>query len=321
VKGGLVAAAVVMLVGACGDHGSSADTSTAPSGSGSSSPPTSSSSSNEASTSVEVRRAGDHRELDLRFVSDGTELAGTLFLPPAPGRFPAMVWVHASGEHERLGYGELVKAAIDAGLGFFSYDKRGVGESQGKCCPADAEDAGVDEFSEQADDALAGLHAVGQVPEIDAGHLGFLGVSQAGWIVPIAASQSPDVAFTVLASGPTVTTGEESFYSELTGDSEVTDESQRAALSQQLANHGPSGFDPKPFLAQQGVPGLWLFGSNDGSIPVPESVKVLDELSAQGREFSHIVFPGAGHGLLDTDPPPPPEVAPTIIDWIRNTVG
>jgi hypothetical protein len=124
-------------------------------------------------------------------------------------------------------------------------------------------------LSEQADDALAGLHAVGQVPEIDAGHLGFLGVNQAGWIAPIAASHSPDVAFTVLASGPTVTTGEESFYSDLTGDADVTDESQRAELSQQLANHGPSGFDPKPFLTRQGVPGLWLFGSDDGSIPVP----------------------------------------------------
>jgi pimeloyl-ACP methyl ester carboxylesterase len=165
------------------------------------------------------------------------------------------------------------------------------------------------------------LRALGQVPEIDADHLGFLGVSQAGWIVPIAASQSSAVAFTVLAAGPTVTTGEESFYSELTGDADVSNESQRAELSQQLANHGPSGFDPKPFLTQQGAPGLWLFGSNDGSIPVAESVKVLDELISQGREFSHVIFPGAGHGLLDTDPPPPPEVVPTIIDWVHNTVG
>jgi uncharacterized protein len=319
VNRGAVAAAVIVLAGACGDGGGeSGVTSGATSTTArqqSSSPVT------VASTSVEPRLAGDHRELDLRFVSRGTELAGTLFLPVASGRFPALVWVHASGEHERLGYGNIVMAAIGADMALFSYDKRGVGQSQGACCPADDADAGVDEFTEQADDALAALQAVRANPEIDGGHVGFLGASQAGWIVPIAAAHSADVAFTVLASGPTVTTGEESFYSQLTGDVDVVDDTARATLSKQLAAHGPSGFDPKPFLAQESVPGLWLFGAADGSIPVPESLAVLDTLKAQGRDFTYVVFPGAGHGLLDVDPPPPKQVIPTIIDWVRHTVG
>ena len=183
-------------------------------------------------TSAEPQMEGDHRELELRFTNDGTELAGTMFLPKATGRFPAIVWVHASGKHERLGYGPIVKALLGGNMAFFTYDKRGVGESEGNCCPADARDAGIPEFTEQAHDALAALEVVRASAEIDADHVGLLGVSQAGWIVPIAAAESPDVDFTVLASGPTVTTGEENFYSQLTGDADVIDESTRAALSQ-----------------------------------------------------------------------------------------
>ena len=64
-----------------------------------------------------------------------------------------------------------------------------------------------------------------------------------------------------------------------------------------------------------------IYGSTDGSIPVPTSVAILDALSSQGRGFSYVVFPGAGHGLLDVKPPPPPEVVPTIINWMHDTIN
>jgi hypothetical protein len=74
----------------------------------------------------EARTVGDHRELDVVFVSDdGTSLAGTLFLPADDGSYPALVWVHASGEHDRLHYGDLVDAVVGSGMAFFSDDKRG----------------------------------------------------------------------------------------------------------------------------------------------------------------------------------------------------
>jgi dienelactone hydrolase len=276
--------------------------------------------SRSASTGT-VRALGDHRELDLRFTSDATSLGGTLFLPADGGRYPAVVWVHASGPQQRLHYGDMAKALVDARVALFSYDKRGVGESGGDCCPADDENAGEAEFTQQADDAIAALEAVRSQPQIDPAHVGYLGVSQAGWIVPIATAGSPDVAFDVVVSGATVTTGEEHLYSQLTGDTDLSgDPAQRQELSRQLAKHGPSGFDPKPYLAQVGVPGLWLFGSVDGSIPTVQSEAVLDELKATGKRFSYVVFDGAGHGLLDVRPPPPPEVIPTIVEWVTEQI-
>jgi dienelactone hydrolase len=274
-----------------------------------------------AATAGSIRVLGDHREVDLRFMSDATSFGGTLFLPAEEGRYPAVVWVHASGPQQRLRYGDVVKALVEAGVALFSYDKRGVGKSGGECCPADDENAGAAEFTEQADDAVAALEAVRSQRQIDPDHVGYLGVSQAGWIVPIATAASPDVAFDVVVSGATVTTGEEHLYSQLTGDTDLTgDPAQLQELSRQLAEHGPSGFDPKPYLAQAGVPGLWLFGSVDGSIPTVESEAILDELKAAGKEFSYVVFDGAGHGLLDVSPPPPPEVIPTIVEWVTAQV-
>ena len=269
----------------------------------------------------EVRAVGDHGEIDVRFTSRDTILAGTLFVPGAGGAHPAVVWVHASGEHERLRYGPVVDAFVMSGIGFFTYDKRGVGESGGTCCPADAEDAGIAEFGEQADDALAALEAVRARSEVDPVHVGYLGVSQAGWIVPVAATQSPHVAFAVLVSGATVTTGEEQLYSQLTGDTDLSGDTDRAELSRRLAEHGPSGFDPKRYLTAMTIPGLWLFGSVDGSIPTTESEAVLDTLKSEGHDFSYVEFAGAGHGLLDVNPPPPPEVVPTIVHWVSEHVN
>jgi uncharacterized protein len=280
---------------------------------------TSLTSTGDTVSSEGTRTVGHHRELDVAFDSDGTSLAGTLFLPARDGSYPALVWVHASGEHERLHYGDLVDAVVQSGVAFFSYDKRGVGESGGDCCPADDEDAGDAEFGEQAGDALAAVQAVRAVPQIDPAHVGYLGVSQAGWIVPIAATRSSDVAFVVLVSAATVTTGEEQFYSDMTGDADQT-EQQQIELSHQLAEHGPSGFDPGPYLAEMSQPGLWLFGSADGSIPTVESEAVLDRLKGEGKDFSYVVFDGAGHGLLDDSPPPPPEVVPTVVEWVSRHV-
>ena len=46
------------------------------------------------------------------------------------------------------------------------------------------------------------------------------------------------------------------------------------------------------------APGLWMLGSADESIPIPETVAILDELiGAFDRDFSYRVWPEADHGL------------------------
>ena len=53
-----------------------------------------------------------------------------------------------------------------------------------------------------AGDALAGVESLKTRNDIDSSRIGFVGMSQAGWIMPLAASRSDDVAFIVNISGP-----------------------------------------------------------------------------------------------------------------------
>ena len=154
-----------------------------------------------------------HREISVHFTCEETELAGTLYLPNGAGRHPAVVWVHGSGEQPRLNYGAVVAPLVEDGIAVFSYDKRGVGESEGGCCTSPGQ---YDLVAADADGAVLALRSH---PEIDADRVGFYGASEAGWVVPLAdARLRKPVAFTALVDGPAVTTGEEEVWSEAAGE-------------------------------------------------------------------------------------------------------
>jgi hypothetical protein len=135
----------------------------------------------------------DHRELGVRFTCNGARLAGTLFLPLGRGSHPAVVWLHGSGDQPRLSYGPLVASFVQDGIAFFSYDKRGVGESEGHCCP-DVRGR----FNLVTSDAVGAVAAVRASAAVDGARVGFLGASAAGWVAPRATQQSGHVRFSRL---------------------------------------------------------------------------------------------------------------------------
>jgi dienelactone hydrolase len=266
-------------------------------------------------TSDQPTQVGDHREVALRFTCQGAVLAGTLYLPSGEGRHPAVVWVHGSGEQPRLGYGGIVAPLVEDGIAVFSYDKRGVGESEGDCCTSPGQ------YNLVAADADGAVLALRSRDDIDASRVGFYGASEAGWVVPLANSRLKEpVAFTALVSAPTVTTGEEEVWGNATGEDEpgpLTVE-KRAEATRRLKEAGPSGFDPAPYIEQMQTPGLWLFGGGDKSIPTDRSVAILKRLKAKGKDFTIVVFPDAGHGLVD-NVPTAPEAPTTLVSWIKQT--
>ena len=123
--------------------------------------------------------------------------------------------------------------------------------------------------------------------------IGLVGASQAGWIIPVAAARARP-AFMIILAGPTVSVGEEIFYSDLV---ERTTRPLELADRELLTFSGDRGFDPRPVLQSIDVPGLWLLGDNDRSIPIPVTVGILRELASGGKPFAHVVFPGVGHDL------------------------
>jgi pimeloyl-ACP methyl ester carboxylesterase len=142
------------------------------------------------------------REVPVHFPSGDIRLAGTLVLPAAPGPHPAVVLLHGSGPQER----DLFMARWFAGQGIaaLAYDKRGVGESTG-----DFEQV---PFMKLADDGLAAIAYLHTRTDIDRQRIGVWGLSQGGWLGPLAASRSSDVAFVIAVSGPGVSPGEQMIF-------------------------------------------------------------------------------------------------------------
>jgi pimeloyl-ACP methyl ester carboxylesterase len=261
----------------------------------------------------------DHAELEVHFRCVGAVLVGTLDLPKGAGPFPAVVYVHSSGEAPRWRWDvPWVQQIVGAGIAFFSYDKRGVGESEGTCCPGDQS-----HFNLLAADADGAVDALRTRAEIERDRIGFLGTSQAGWVIPLAVVRSQrHVAFTALADGPAVTTHEEEQWSNLAGEEEdnpppLTSEKKREITGELQ----PAGFDPVPLLEQMTVPGIWVYGRKDRSQPAEKSAATLERLrNADRKDFTVVLFSKAGQGLLDT-PPSDPRAMPILLAWIQKKVG
>ncbi len=140
----------------------------------------------------------------------GVKLAGTLTRPQGQGPFPAVLLIAGSGPHSRneevLGHKVFLVLAdylTRRGIVVLRSDKRGVGKSTGKYDEATSADF--------ADDALAGVQFLKNLPQVDPHKIGLIGHSEGGIVAPMAAAQSKDVAFTVLMAGTGVT-GEEILY-------------------------------------------------------------------------------------------------------------
>ena len=262
----------------------------------------------------ETQEVGATRSVEVNFESHGARLAGTLRVPTAEGSHPALVWVHGSGEEARDTTSRYYTDLLDPRLAVLTFDKRGVGKSQGRCCPLD--------FNLLADDVVAAVDALRSRDDIDDERIGLLGLSQGGWIIPVAATKSDDVSFAVVLSGPAVSVGEEGLYSGLTGDEGCAPSGTPPALVSRLVREAkPSEFDPRPYLARLDIPVLWLYGANDMSQPVEKDLTVIEPLRRRGKEFEIAVFPDADHALLQCGGGAfVPELQSTMHTWLREHV-
>jgi uncharacterized protein len=147
-----------------------------------------------------ARRVEIEREEEVRFSNGGVQLSGTLITPATGGRHPAIILVHGSGPANREWTLPFARFLIRRGMAVLTFDKRGVGRSTGDWNSAS--------FDDLAGDVVAGFEYLKTHREIDAAQVGLLGVSQAGWIMPLAAVRARDLAFLISISGPGVPAAE-----------------------------------------------------------------------------------------------------------------
>lgn len=251
-------------------------------------------------TRLEGPALGQAKYTEVAFRNGDLSLAGMLFVPTGDGPFPAAVVIHGSGTSQRDNrwYLTVARHLQENGVAVLLPDKRGSEKSQGDWTQAS--------FVDLAGDALAAVAFVKDQKQFACSGVGLIGMSQGGWIAPIAAATESAVSFVVTMSGAAVTTDEQLLFEEINNIAGfgtyhfiarlvaplTVKKIARSAFWGKIA-----GFDPLPHWRRVNVPVLAAFGDGDENVPVEESVKRL-----RGLNNSHIsikVYPEGGHGIVD----------------------
>jgi dienelactone hydrolase len=284
----------------------------------------------------------------VTFTNGDVRLAGVLTLPAGPGPHAALVFVHGSGPGTRGQYSFDVDRFARQGIAVLAFDKRGCGESTGNWRLVD--------FDVLADDVLAGVQLLRRDRRLRPDKIGLWGISQAGWIIPLAASRSEDVAFIVPISGGAVMPAEQELWRQrqnltflkvperfldlerkvatLGYDWERQIRLGRMPIPQPFADDNLDMFHDAPaVLRRVRQPVLAILGGMDTLTPPYESAAIwADALRSRGNDdFSVRLFPRGSHGLLDggkTGSPlelfPEMRLVPgyfdTMVKWIRHHV-
>ncbi|HZB09065.1 MAG TPA: prolyl oligopeptidase family serine peptidase [Rubrobacter sp.] len=270
-------------------------------------------------------------EEDVRFESGDVTLHGTILVANGafPGRKPAMALIHGSGPGPR----ELRRADAEAfareGIVTLIYDKRTEGYSE----------SGLGERSYEllAQDALAAVRALRAHPEVDPDAVGLWGRSEGGWVGPLAANRSKEVAFVVLVGASGVSPARqvswflESQLRHLGVTGSMVKAVSRTGIRVQVGTDGfaEAYHDPVGPLERLRQPVLAMWGEKDRVVPPAESARIVQgALERGGNERYAIRFiPDADHGLYSSPDGfvpgdvPAPEYPDTVGSWVEQVVG
>ena len=255
---------------------------------------------------------------DVKFESQGVTLAGSILSPK--NTFAAVVIVHGSDPVKR----ELAfaKRLAKEGIAVLTYDKRGVGESGGVYVGPSVGTNNIDttNLNLLSQDANAAVNIFQTYLKDKKTPIGLVGFSQAGWIIPIAASKNPQIEFMVLFSCPTITTLEQLRFQFYTNGNNNFWGNHTEVDAREHTKNDPDRYqfvatDPKIFLNTLSIPGLWLFGEKDIQIPVKLCIEKLNTFRVHGKPFEYTLFSTLGHNTVFDNDTAPFDIS---IQWIKQ---
>lgn len=212
-----------------------------------------------------------------------------------PGPQPGIVLIGGSGSGPRQEYQQEAEAFARAGITTLVYDKRTVGYS-----------VLHRDFGLLADDALAGVRLLQARSGVNPRQVGLWGFSEGGWVAPLAASRSADVAFVVTIGGPgydplRTQAWNLTIHMQHLGVGGPFRRAVAGPTAQFMGATGlfpAAGYDPVPVLKRlHQTPVLALWGEHDTQVPPHESATIFrDTLAQAGDQHAVIGFvAGAAH--------------------------
>ncbi len=259
----------------------------------------------------------------------GLTLHGTVLSPAsAKTARPGIVLVHGAGTatprtkllNEAVGFARQ-------GLAVLIYDKRSEGYSLFQRS-----------YSQLADDALGGVAALRSQPGVDPAKVGIWGLSEGGWVAPIAASRSKDIAFVVLVGANSLRPLRQQTWAVAAGlrkagvSGPLVDRTE-LNLYRTLADGGmfpEPYYDPEPTIAAVHQPLLGIWGVHDLLTPPRESPPGFAKALEKGgnRHYTFRFFPDADHaahltpdGGVTRLPELAPGYAELVGSWVRDVTA
>ncbi|TVP49744.1 MAG: alpha/beta fold hydrolase [Mongoliibacter sp.] len=258
--------------------------------------------------------------MNISFQSEGYTLKGKLVVPQnTETKVPAIIFLIGSGGNSS--YAKDYKKFIDfflespmekEDIAFLYFDKRGVGESEGKWQNTD--------FEQRAEDAKNAAAYLQSLPQIDAEKIYVVGHSQGGWIVQICLAKYPEYfAGGISMAGPTFNVKKQlinDYQSAFICNKEMTPEKalkkarRRVYRDLTIVSILPlqedwkqlkviRKFDPKKYLLNIEKPLLLLFAENDRLVNPSWSMEHLEMLYPEGAPgfISHYIAAGENHSF------------------------
>ncbi|MDH3711782.1 MAG: alpha/beta hydrolase [Cyclobacteriaceae bacterium] len=196
---------------------------------------------------------------DVTFSNGSVTLAGTLQLPKGRGPFPAVVFLHGSGPSDRHESKQRAGWFLKKGYAVLTYDKRGVGASQGT-----ENDWRYYNFDTLAADAVSALEYLTARSEVNDRMIGLVAASQSGWVVPLVAKKYPSLSFMIIISASVCTVAEDNLFersrrlkSEGFGLSEIAEVKDMHLIDNQLSRTGEN-YEQFALLWEQNKDKSWF---------------------------------------------------------------
>ena len=235
---------------------------------------------------------------EIYFSNGNLKLAGMMILPEGEGPFPVAVIIHGSGTSTRDSkwYLTVANHLQENAIAVLLPDKRGSEKSEGKWIGAS--------FEELAGDTISAIEYIRTQDQFNYSKIGVIGMSQGGWIAPVVAAKTEDLAFVVSMSGPIVTQEEQLLYEEIHNIAPYTYTFIAKLIAPLTTKNlmkkeyikGYAGFDPIPYWEQVNIPAFIALGENDKNVPIEESI---ERLNSNNLDLLVKVYPDGGHAIRD----------------------